>query len=111
MNDWTLIIAILLPVVFAIPALAAGTGAKRWPSAMALTGTALNFILCALLYGRKAVFFAPWGGFGIDFSLKLYAFNGLILLVAAGFRCCAPCIARLSSKKSPYPAGFTRTCC
>jgi formate hydrogenlyase subunit 3/multisubunit Na+/H+ antiporter MnhD subunit len=85
MNDWSLVTAILLPALFAALTFAAPARLRWLREGLALLGTALNAIACALLYGKQAVFFTPWGGYGINFSLKLYAFSALILPVAAVF--------------------------
>ena len=85
MNDLNLVIAILLPAVFA--ALIFGMPARwsRISQGLAILGAVANAVASALLYGKQAVFFTPWGGYGINFSLKLYGFNALIMLAAAGF--------------------------
>ena len=85
MNDWYLVALILLPALFAALVFVAPGRVRFLREGLALTGVGANAVLCTLLYGKQAVFFAPWGGYGINFSLKLYGFNALILLAAAGF--------------------------
>jgi len=85
MNNWNLVIAILLPALFAVLVFLAPARFRWLRESLALVGALLNGIVSILLYGKQSIFFEPWGGFGINFSLKLYAFNGLIILVAAGF--------------------------
>ncbi len=80
----------LLFAVILIPALLAGVTlltpkkAKLWHTAALILGFSVNLALCILLYGASVRFEREWLGFGISFSLRLYQFNGFILLAAAG---------------------------
>ena len=85
MNDWRLILAIVLPALFGVLAFAVPARIRYLREGIALAGAAANLAAILPLYGAKALFFTPWGGFGINFSLKLGALNGLILLAAAVF--------------------------
>ena len=75
MNDMRLLIVILLPALFAALAFIAPARVRWLREGIALLSVAANTVLCALLFGRQSVFFMPWGGFGINFSLRLYGFS------------------------------------
>lgn len=85
MSGVTLLVTILIPALFAALAFSAPARVKWLRGGIALAGAGANTVMCALLYGKQAVFLKPWGGFGIQFSLKLYRFNSLILLAVAVF--------------------------
>jgi len=85
MNDWNLVILILLPALFAAIVFSIPARAPLLRAGLALVGVAANAVMCALCYGRQTVFFTPWSGYGINFSLRLYGFNALILVATAGF--------------------------
>ncbi|MCE5236025.1 MAG: proton-conducting transporter membrane subunit [Clostridiaceae bacterium] len=75
--------AILIPALLAGLALLLPKKAKVWHTGLLVLGFAANLALCALLYGASVSFERDWLGFGISFSLRLYQFNGFILLSAA----------------------------
>lgn len=106
MNDWNLVIAILLPALFAVLVFLSPARVRWLREGVALAGATLNFVVLALQYGKQATFFAPWGGFGINFSLKLYAFNGLITLVAAGFSLLSVLYCVSFFRKKPVSGSF-----
>ncbi len=106
MNDWRLILAIVLPALFGVLAFAARARVRFLREGIALAGAAANLAAVLLLYGTKAVFFAPWGGFGINFSLKLGALNGLILLAAAGFTLLSMVYSVSFFKKKPVSSRY-----
>lgn len=87
MNETTLqtlmFSAILIPALLAGLALLLPKKAKAWHTGLLVLGFAANLALCVLLYGASASFERDWLGFGISFSLRLYQFNGFILLAAA----------------------------
>ncbi|MDP4109418.1 MAG: proton-conducting transporter membrane subunit, partial [Bacillota bacterium] len=82
MNGLIMLLIIIIPAASAVLAFLAPQKAKE-PTAV--VGTAANLIAVISVYGRELTFFKPWAGFGIDFSLRLYSFSGLILLCAAVF--------------------------
>lgn len=59
--------------------------ARGVKESIALTAAALNLVLCAFLFNKELLFSTPWGGFGFEFSLRLYHFSAFIMLAAAGF--------------------------
>lgn len=91
MNDNLLLwLPILLPVVAGLIVLAGRRAGGRFPECVTLAATVANlgvaiagFMLC--VRGQEATFSANWGGFGIDFILRLYHFSGFVLLASAGF--------------------------
>jgi formate hydrogenlyase subunit 3/multisubunit Na+/H+ antiporter MnhD subunit len=85
MSGASLLAVILIPALFAALAFAAPARVKWLRGGIALAGAAANAVGSALLYGKQAVYVKPWGGFGIEFSLKLNPFNALIVLAAALF--------------------------
>ncbi len=86
-GDTRLFETLLLAVIF-LPALLAGITllmpkkSKLSHTVILLFGFAANLALCVVLYGAVVSFERDWLGFGISFSLKLYQFNGFILLAA-----------------------------
>ena len=58
---------------------------KRLKEAWVIAVTALNLALAVSLYGKAMSFTAPWAGYGIELSLKLYHFSAFIMLASAGF--------------------------
>ena len=82
-NASTLLLVILLPAVFAALALIIPSRYKAALQAVLLIGFAANLVLSLSLFGKEMSLDTPWGGFDINFSLKLYQFSGFILLGAA----------------------------
>jgi len=80
----------LMFAVILIPAFLAGVTllmpkkAKLWHTVLLLLGFTVNLVICIMLYGTSVRFEREWIGFGINFSLRIYQFNGFILLAAAG---------------------------
>ena len=106
MNGFNLVIAILLPAVCAALIFAVPARLRRLTEGLAILGVTANAVACALLYGKQAVFFAPWGGYGINFSLKLYGFNALIMLAAAGFALLSVVYSVAFFRKKPVSGWF-----
>ena len=76
---------IIIPVIVGILCLLVPKNTKGVKEALALVGAMLNLLLCVYLFNKELAFSAPWGGFGFDFSLRLYHFSAFIMLAAAGF--------------------------
>jgi NADH-quinone oxidoreductase subunit L len=85
MNNTTLLFPVLIPAVAAICVLLLPKADRIVKEIFALIATAGNLVLAILLFGHEASFTAAWGGFGMDFSMRLYHFSAFILLAAAGF--------------------------
>lgn len=45
----------------------------------------LNLVAAVLSFNHEVTYIVPWGGFGLEFSLRLYHFSGFIILASAGF--------------------------
>jgi len=76
---------LVIPAVTGVLCLLVPKTAKGIKESLALIGATLNLILCVYLFNKVLAFSAPWGGFGFDFSLRLYHFSAFIMLAAAGF--------------------------
>ena len=106
MNEWYLVAVIALPSVFAAIIFLFPERFRHVRNSLALLGVTLNLVACALLFGQEAVFFRPWCGYGIHFSLKLYAFNSMILLACAGFAWLAVLYAIAFFQKKPVSGRY-----
>lgn len=76
---------IVLPAIAALIALCLPKRTAGLAGILALIATFFNLIVAFTLFGREMTFTAPWGGFGIDLSLRLYHFSGFIIMAAALF--------------------------
>lgn len=74
---------ILVPALFALAGLLTPKRARAAHTVWFLLSFAANLALCLLLYGSAGRFERGWLGFDMAFSLRLYQFNGFILLAAA----------------------------
>ena len=80
---------LLLPI--AVPAIAAllvfllPKSDRVFKQAISLGSSAITLAVAIFFFGKTAAFSMPWGGFGIDFSLRLYQFSSFIVLAACGF--------------------------
>lgn len=83
MNMNLLLLLVLLPTAFAALEFLVPKKAKWLGGFVLVAGALANLLLMARLYGQALSLSLPWSGFGLDFSLKLYDFNGFILLSAA----------------------------
>jgi len=91
---------ILLPFFAAVLVLFTGLKEAVFKPAILLFTTLVNLILSIVLWGNELSFSAPWGGFGMDFSLRLYHFNSVILLAVAAlaFLICLYSVSFLQGK-------------
>jgi len=78
-------IVIISPAILALLLLVLPAKLRGVKEGIALTGVFANLVGAIYLYGGNATFEMPWGGFGIDFSLRLYHFSAFIILAASGF--------------------------
>ncbi len=89
MNDSTLLLPILVPLIAGVITLLLrrrGEGKMSSPrEIVALATTLFTLVLAAVLYNHDKTFSLPWAGFGMEFLLRLYHFSSFILLAAAGF--------------------------
>ena len=97
---------ILLPAVFAALEFLVPKNAKWLGGYVLVAGALSNLLLMIKLYGQQLSLSLPWGGFGLDFSLKLYDFNGFILLCAAIVGLLVALYSAASLKGKPYARRF-----
>lgn len=97
---------IVLPAFFAVLILLAPSRIKGVKEGITLTGAFVNLAANIYLYGANAVFEKPLCGYGINFSLKLYQFNGFILISAAAFSFLAVLFSAAFLKGKPYTKQF-----
>ncbi|MDD5005432.1 MAG: proton-conducting transporter membrane subunit [Candidatus Omnitrophica bacterium] len=80
-----LLLLIILPLIAAVKILIIFRKFPKLTEAAALSATLLNLLLAIILFKSEIRFFAPWLGWGLDFSLRLYHFSAFIILAIAGF--------------------------
>lgn len=85
MSESILFLPILVPALLSLLVLLVAKEDRWKKEAITLVAVTVNLVVAIMLFGQKLEFSAPWGGFGIDFSLRLYHFSSFILLAAAGF--------------------------
>ncbi len=56
---------------------------EKTGSCIAIMAAAVNLAAVIVVFGKTLTFVAPWAGFGMNFSLRLDAFAGFIILSAA----------------------------
>jgi formate hydrogenlyase subunit 3/multisubunit Na+/H+ antiporter MnhD subunit len=76
---------IIIPVIAAMLVLVIPKKDFWIKSLVSFAGVSLNLIFSILVFGKTAAISIPWGGFGLNFSLRLYQFSSFILLASAGF--------------------------
>jgi NADH-quinone oxidoreductase subunit L len=76
---------ILLPAVAGLVVLAVRRSVGRIGEGLTLLATLVNLGLAVFAFDKTCAWSVPWAGLGLQFSLRLYHFNGFILLAAAGF--------------------------
>jgi formate hydrogenlyase subunit 3/multisubunit Na+/H+ antiporter MnhD subunit len=88
-NDYTLLLPILVPVVAGVITLLLRQRGEHWKlsprNLVALAATAFTLIFAAVVYNHDKTLALPWAGFGMEFLLRLYHFSSFILLAAAAF--------------------------
>jgi NADH:ubiquinone oxidoreductase subunit 5 (subunit L)/multisubunit Na+/H+ antiporter MnhA subunit len=85
MNPFWLFWPILVPVVLGLLVLLV-SAEDRWKKEMlVLVAVIVNILVAIMLFGQELRLTLAWGGFGIDFDMKLYQFSSFILLATAGF--------------------------
>ncbi len=83
MDELFLFGMILVPAVIALPVLLLTSRYKRLGGLCFVFGFAANLALTALSYGRELAVTKSWGGWGVDFSLRLDSLSSLLLVFAA----------------------------
>jgi NADH-quinone oxidoreductase subunit L len=82
MMENMMLAAIAIPIISGIAALLLPKHARE---GLAFLAAALTLVLGVSMSGHETIISLPWGGFGIDFQLRLYHFSAFILAAAAGF--------------------------
>ena len=82
-NVMSFLIIILIPSAFAVLALILPARIKGVKEVTVLAGVTANLASVFHIYGKSGAIDIPWVGFGINFSLKIYQFSGMILSAAA----------------------------
>ena len=85
MIEKLLLATIFLPLAAGIAVLPIRTARGRLKEAISLLATAANLVIAAALFKSVVTISAPWAGFGLEFSLRLYQFSAFAVLAAAGF--------------------------
>ncbi|MDD5618319.1 MAG: NADH-quinone oxidoreductase subunit L, partial [Candidatus Omnitrophica bacterium] len=80
-----LLFPILLPLVLGVVVLFIKNKFHKAIGSVSLAAAAVNFILALILFKANLAYRTNWLSFGVDFSLRLYNFSGLILLCVAFF--------------------------
>lgn len=80
-----LLTMIVLPAIAALLILIIPKKAYAVKSTILLLIVVVNLIAAISLWGKEMTFLIPWGGFGIDLSLRVYHFSSFIIAAAAGF--------------------------
>jgi formate hydrogenlyase subunit 3/multisubunit Na+/H+ antiporter MnhD subunit len=78
-----LLMPVLVPFIAGLVALVLRREERWGKEAISLLAVAVNLVLAIRLYGSSYVASARWGGFGLDFALRIYQFSGFMLLVTA----------------------------
>jgi len=84
MMNHILLVTILLPAVTGILILFL-TKTKGLKEGFTILAALVNLIIAIALFGENLIYSIPWGGFGINLSLRLYHFSSFITLAVAGF--------------------------
>jgi len=85
MTDKILILPIIIPLVGGILALISPKALRGLKEAIANLAALATLGLAIILFKSNLVYTAPWAGFGLEFSLRLYHFSAFIILATAIF--------------------------
>jgi len=80
-----LLLPIIIPLCGAIISFVLARRLRVAAGITAMGFTLFNFLVTLKLFGHSLSFSLPWAGFGLEFSLKVYHFNSLIIIATAGF--------------------------
>jgi len=106
MLDQPILYPILIPLAAAFIVLVLP---KRLPwakEAASLAGSGLNLIVTAFLFKSNIISSAPWSGFGIDLSFRLYPFSAFITAAASIFGFLVILYSTVSLAKKGYAKYF-----
>jgi formate hydrogenlyase subunit 3/multisubunit Na+/H+ antiporter MnhD subunit len=79
----TLLAPVLVPLIAGVMVLALRKETRWAREGIALLAVVVNLVLVIRLHGSDYIASAKWGGFGLDFALRIYQFSGFMLLVTA----------------------------
>lgn len=102
MSEKLLFLPVLIPGLLGFTVLAAGREDRWKKEAAALLAAAANLITAGIMFGTDLNMSIPWGGFGIDFSLRLYGFSSFIILAAAVITFLIVVFSAVFMKGKPY---------
>ena len=85
MTNTMLLIPIIVPAILALLIFISSKKHTVIAQGLSIIGVSINLVLSILMFNNNLSFDAAWGGFGIDFSLRLYQFSSFILLAVSGF--------------------------
>ena len=80
-----LVLSIILPVAAAVLSFLIPKNIRGAKEAIAIIGTVANAAIAYLIFRQDYTYAAPWFGFGIEFSLRIYNFSAFIVASAAVF--------------------------
>jgi NADH:ubiquinone oxidoreductase subunit 5 (chain L)/Multisubunit Na+/H+ antiporter, MnhA subunit len=106
MNGLMLLFPIILPLAAAILILILSKNKIISKEILSFLAFFVNLILSISMFGKSINFDAPWCGFGINMSLKLYRFSGFILLSVSIFAFLAVVYSIIFMKNRDYSRLF-----
>ena len=80
-----LVLSIILAVAAAVLSFLIPKNIRGAKEAIAIIGTVANAAIAYLIFRQDYTYAAPWFGFGIEFSLRIYNFSAFIVASAAVF--------------------------
>jgi NADH-quinone oxidoreductase subunit L len=83
MTPEALFLPILIPAVAGVLCLAAVKRLARAGEGLLVLATLANLVSVVMIFKKPLELTLPWGGFGVEFALRLDAFSSFILLAAA----------------------------
>ncbi len=106
MNSNVLLFLILVPAAFAALTFLLPQKAKWWKECLLVLGALVNLVLMVSVYGNELRVDLPWGGFGLEFSLRLFPFSGFILLAVAIIALLVTLYSSVFLREKPYAKRF-----
>jgi len=105
-NEFMLVLPILVPAAAGIVALLIPGKARLAASLVAVAGSALQLAAAILLFPSDASLSLPWLGYGIEVSLRLTRMSAFIVLAIAGFSFLVSLYAAASMSRAPSTRPF-----
>jgi NADH-quinone oxidoreductase subunit L len=85
MMDKILLLPLIIPFLGGILALLMPRNWGKAKEGASLVAALLNLIVTIIIFKTNLRYLLPWGGFGLEFSLRLYNFSAFIIASAAFF--------------------------